>query len=189
MWKLFSKGYKNQRLNKNSKSFCSPPLSWWFSNPVGYKNQRLNKNSKSGIKGQVSLDAVIAILFLLIVFSLIGYNVLNTANSFKESEKAERAHATIDVFENYVLTSYSKEVAINTTFKPMGNLNYTIYFSDKKIEVKNETNVIFTPEYDENGIYIHITGKAPSGLNLPQNIVNISFGEFYVYKNLTVRIK
>jgi hypothetical protein len=36
------KNYENQRLNKNSKSFCSPPLSWWFSNPVGYENRKFS---------------------------------------------------------------------------------------------------------------------------------------------------
>lgn len=143
--------------------------------------------SRGGVKGQVSLDAVIAILFLLIIFSLIGYNVLNTANSFKESEKVERAHATIDVFENYVLTAYSKEIAINATFEPMGDLNYTIYFSNKSIPVTNLTYITFEP----NGTHVVINGapEMSSNENLDKNEVKISFGEFYVSRIIPTDIK
>lgn len=49
---------KNQRLNKNSSSFSSPPLSWWFLNPAGdgitmiVKNRKLLKDIILELKNQ-----------------------------------------------------------------------------------------------------------------------------------------
>ena len=142
-------------------------------------------------RGQISIDAVLAILFMLLLTSLVSYNVFNSLNGIRHSEIAERGHSILDVFENYALIAYSKNVNMYMTFKPIGDINFTIYFSNKKISVNDTTNILFTPEYDENGTYINITGEnwGYNSFNLPQNIVNISFGDFYVCKNLTVRIK
>ncbi|WP_292460292.1 hypothetical protein [Methanothermococcus sp.] len=141
-------------------------------------------------RGQISIDAVLAILFMLLLSVLVSYNVFNFLNGVNHSEIADRGHSILDVFENYALIAYSKNVNMHATFKPIGNINYTIYFSNKKIIVNNTTNILFKPEHDENGTYINITGgNLKNNPRLPQNIVNISFGKFYVCKNLTVRIK
>ena len=142
-------------------------------------------------KGQISIDAVLAITFMLLITSIISYNVFNTLNNVKESEIVDRGQSIMDVFENYALIAYSKGITLSTTFEPIGNINYTIRFSNKAIRVNNKTNILFKPEYNQNGTYINITGDTLSYTNatLEPKIVNISFGDFYVAKNIPVKIK
>ncbi|MBA2862426.1 hypothetical protein [Methanococcus maripaludis] len=145
----------------------------------------------SAKKGQVSFDFILAMLFLLLIFALMGQNVLNMAKSFKDSETAERGHAILDSFENYAITAYSKDVTVNATFEPIGNLNYTIVLSNKSIHVNSTTYITFKPESDSNGDFVNITcnGMDNSVNTIPSNIVNMSFGNFYVSKELIVTIK
>ncbi|WP_048058517.1 hypothetical protein [Methanococcus maripaludis] len=141
-------------------------------------------------KGQVSFDFILAMLFLLLIFAFMGQNVLNMAKSFKDSETAERGHAILDIFENYAITAYSKDVTINATFEPVGTLNYTIRLPNKIIHVNSSINVVFKPE-SENGDFVNVTGNnVDNSVNtIPSNTVNISFGEFYVSKELQVPVQ
>ena len=111
----------------------------------------------SAKKGQVSFDFILAMLFLLLIFAFTGQNVLNMANSFKDSETIERGHAILDNFENYAITAYSKDVTVNATFEPIGNLNYTIMFTNKSIHVNSTTYIVFSPESDVDGDFVNIT--------------------------------
>uniref|UniRef100_A9A860 Class III signal peptide n=1 Tax=Methanococcus maripaludis (strain C6 / ATCC BAA-1332) TaxID=444158 RepID=A9A860_METM6 len=142
-------------------------------------------------KGQVSFDFILAMLFLLLIFAFMGQNVLNMAKSFKDSETAERGHAILDSFENYAITAYSKDVTVNATFEPIGNLNYTISLSNKTIAVNTTTYIIFGPESGSNGDFVNITSdNIDNSVNtIPSNTVNISFGDFYVSKELQVSIQ
>ncbi|WP_459201785.1 hypothetical protein [Methanococcus sp. CF] len=142
-------------------------------------------------KGQVSFDFILAMLFLLLIFAFTGQSVLNIAKSFKDSETAERGHAILDNFENYAITAYSKDVTINTTFEPIGDLNYTIMLSNKTIPVNNTTHIIFRPESGDDGEFVNITSdNLNNSVNsIPSNVVNISFGEFYVTKELQISIQ
>jgi len=145
----------------------------------------------SSRRGQLSFDFILAMLFLLIIFAFMGQNVLNMAISFRDAETVERGHAILDSFENYAITAYSKDVTVNATFESVGNLNYTIYLQNKSIYVNNTTYIIFDPESGSGGDYINITSNnmdvSPNAL--PLNTVNISFGEFYVTKEVRVNIK
>jgi len=146
-------------------------------------------------RGQISIDAVMAISFILIVTAILSYNVFNTLNNIRYSEIVERGHSIMDVFENYALISYSKDVTLSTTFRPIGNINYTIRFANKEIVVNNPTTIVFRKEYHDNISYINITGDNLRYMQnpLPPNIVNISFNisfrDFYITKNLSVRIE
>jgi hypothetical protein len=141
-------------------------------------------------KGQVSFDFILAMLFLLLIFAFTGQNVLNMAKSFKESETVERGHAILDNFENYAITAYSKDVTINATFKPVGNLNYTIMISNKTIGVNSTTNILFSPDPDNNGVVNISSSNINNSVNsIPLNTVNISFGDFYVSKKLQISIQ
>ncbi|MBA2869197.1 hypothetical protein [Methanococcus maripaludis] len=139
----------------------------------------------SNKKGQVSFDFIIAMLFLLLIFAFMGQNVLNMAKSFRDSETAEHAHAILDSFENYAIIAYSKDITINATFEPIGNLNYTIMLSNKSISVNSSTNIIFQPETDANGDYVSIKcNNVDNSVNtIPLNAVRISFGDFTVSKD------
>ncbi|AXI25194.1 hypothetical protein CFE53_03125 [Methanofervidicoccus sp. A16] len=142
-------------------------------------------------RGQISIDAILAIIFILLVTAILSYNVFNTLDNIRDWEIVERGYSIMDVFENYALISYSKDVVLSTTFEPIGNISYTIRFSNKEIVVDDNTTIIFRREYDENGTYINITENNLRYTNetLPPNIVNISFGDFYITKNLSVRIR
>ena len=142
-------------------------------------------------RGQISIDAVLAISFILLISAILTYNVFNTLINIRDAEIVERGYSIMDIFENYALISYSKDVVLSTTFEPIGDINYTIRFSNKTIVVDNETTLIFKRGYDRNGTYINITGDNLRYTNesLPPNIVNISFGDIYITKNLSVRIK
>ncbi|ABR55147.1 conserved hypothetical protein [Methanococcus vannielii SB] len=145
----------------------------------------------SAKKGQFSFDFILAVLFLLVVFAFMGQNVLNMAKNFRESEVAERGHSILDTFENYAITAYAKDVTINATFEPVGNLNYTIHISNKSIHVNSTTDIIFRPESSLTGNFVNITGSNVDDVSnsIPLNNVNISFGHFYVSKKLRVNIK
>ena len=142
-------------------------------------------------RGQISIDAILAIIFILLVTAILSYNVFNTLDNIRDWEIVERGYSIMDVFENYALISYSKDVVLSTTFEPIGNISYTIRFSNKEIVVDDNTTIIFRREYDENGTYVNITGDnlGITQETLPPNIVNISFGDFYITKNLSVRIR
>lgn len=142
-------------------------------------------------RGQISIDAILAIIFILLVTAILSYNVFNTLDNIRDWEIVERGYSIMDVFENYALISYSKDVVLSTTFEPIGNISYTIRFSNKEIVVDDNTTIIFRREYDENGTYVNITGDnlRITQETLPPNIVNISFGDFYITKNLSVRIR
>ena len=142
-------------------------------------------------RGQISIDAILAIIFILLVTAILSYNVFNTLDNIRDWEIVERGYSIMDVFENYALISYSKDVVLSTTFEPIGNISYTIRFSYTEIVVDDNTTIIFRREYDENGTYVNITGDnlGITQETLPPNIVNISFGDFYITKNLSVRIR
>ncbi|MBW9221953.1 hypothetical protein KKP97_02775 [Methanothermococcus sp. SCGC AD-155-C09] len=142
-------------------------------------------------KGQISIDAVLAITFIILITSIISYNIFNTLNNVRESEIVDRGQSIMDVFENYALIAYSKGITLSTTFEPIGDIGYTIRFSNKVIMVNNKTNILFKPEHNQNGTYINITGDSLSYTNTPlePNIVHISFGDFYVTKNISVNIR
>jgi uncharacterized protein (UPF0333 family) len=137
-------------------------------------------------KGQITIDAILAILFILAVSTMIYYDVFNTVGHFRDVEIADRAYSIADSFENYALLSYSKDVRIVMELKPVGSKNYTIYFANKKISVNTEKTVIFIPS--TNGVIIDGDYEY-SGKTIPNNIINISFGDFYIVKNTSIDIE
>ncbi|WP_394295229.1 hypothetical protein [Methanotorris igneus] len=138
-------------------------------------------------KGQITLDAILAVMFLLLVSAFIFYNVSNTVSHLKDAEIVDRVYVIADVFENYALLSYSKNVNITTELKPIGLKNYTIYFGDKKIVVDTTKTIVFIPT--SGGVRVE-GDVEPSGQNL-SNIINITYGnnEFYVLKNISIEIQ
>jgi len=142
-------------------------------------------------RGQISIDVVIAMFFILLVSAVLTYHVFHTVRNIEYAEIVERGHSILDIFENYALVAYSREVTLSTTFEPIGDRGYTIRFSNKEIVVDSETTVVFRKEYDGNTTYVSVTSNNLRYLQetLPPNIVTISFGDFYVSKNISVRIR
>jgi hypothetical protein len=84
-------------------------------------------------------------MFILMVSTIIYYKIFNTTGHFKDVELADRLYSIADSFENYALISYSKNVNIAITLKPVGVKNYTIYFADKQISVDAEKLLCLFP--------------------------------------------
>ncbi len=137
-------------------------------------------------KGQITIDAILSIMFILVVSTIIYYNVFNVVGHFKDAEIADRAYAIADSFENYAMLSYSKNVDIVMELKPLGDKNYTIYFANKKIQVDTKRTIIFVPS--SNGVVVEGDCE-DSDKALADNVINISFGNFYVIKNTTINIQ
>ncbi|AEH07325.1 hypothetical protein [Methanothermococcus okinawensis] len=139
-------------------------------------------------KGQISIDAVLAIMFLLLISTLIYYNVFNTSKSFKNAELADRLYSIADSFENYALLSYSKNVTISMELKPIGLKSYTLYFGNKSIVVDTTRTIFFIPT--DKGV--NITGDilSSSGKNLNKTI-NITYdnSRYYILKNTSIQIQ
>ncbi len=142
-------------------------------------------------KGQISIDAVLAIIVLLTVSTIIYYNVFNTVDSFKKVEIVDRVDAIADTFENYALTSYSKNVIITIKLKPIGVKEYTIYFGNKSVVVNTTRTITFIPNGD--GVYID-TSQISDGVSNTSNTnfksMKIVYGddEFYIQKNMSINI-
>jgi len=140
---------------------------------------KLNSN-----KGQITIDAALAIIFLLLVSLFIYHNILDTVDSFKYAEIADRAYAIANAFENYALIAYSKNTEITVKFEPIGTKNYTIYFSDKKIVVDSlGAQIRFIPE--EN--YVRVEGDIEDSGN-EINGIRVDLGKFYVNKTISINI-
>ena len=142
-------------------------------------------------KGQISIDAVLAVMFLLIVSTVIYYNVYNTVDNIKEVEIVDRVNTIADTFENYALTSYSKNVRITVKLEPVGVRNYTIYFGNKSIVVNTTRIITFIP--NEDGVSVDTSkisdGVSNTGKNLSK-VINITYGnnEFYIQRNISINI-
>jgi uncharacterized protein (UPF0333 family) len=142
-------------------------------------------------KGQISIDAVLAVLFILLVSTVIYYDILNNTEQFKDAELADRLYSIADSFENYALISYSKKVHITVTLKPVGVKNYTIYYGNKSIVVNTTRKIRFVPA----GNFVNVSslnGGENDGTGLELNkTIKIIYGsdEFYIVKNVSAPIK
>lgn len=144
----------------------------------------------SNKKGQISIDAVLAMMFLLMVSIVVYQNVFNTVGNIKDVEVVDRINSIADTFENGALTSYSKNTIITVELKPMGAKSYTIYFGNKSIFVNTTRTIVFIP--NENGVSVDTSqisdGVSNTGLNL-DNTINITCGnEFYIQRNTSIKI-
>ena len=144
-----------------------------------------------GKKGQISIDAVLAMMFLLIVSTIMYSHIYNTVDNIRKSEIADRVNSIGDIFENYALMSYSKNTMITVKLKPVGVEPYTIYFGNKSILVNTTRTIAFIPNKD--GVSIDTSqisdGVSNTGLNLGK-VINITYGnnEFYVQRNISIKI-
>ena len=144
-------------------------------------------------KGQISIDAVLAVMFLLIASTIIYHTVYNTVDNIKEVEIVDRVNTIADTFENYALTSYSKNVKITVKLEPVGVRSYTIYFGNKSIVVNTTRTITFIPNEEEDGVSVDTSqisdGVSNTGKNLSK-VINITYGnnEFYVQRNISIKI-
>jgi len=142
-------------------------------------------------KGQITIDAVLAIMFILMVSTIIYYHIFNTTEHFKDVELADRLYSIADSFENYALISYSKNANIKLTLKPIGVKNYTIYFGNKSIIVNTTRKIEFVP----GGDFVEVSslnGGENDGTGLELNkTIKIVYGddEFHIEKNVSIPIR
>ncbi|ACV25035.1 hypothetical protein [Methanocaldococcus fervens] len=139
-------------------------------------------------KGQISLDFILAMMFLMLV-SLFLYNVeLKFSNSTTDALIVDRMHSIADTFENYAILAYTTNKTIFYILKPIGSIDYEITISNKKINVYGDTVVTFTP--NENGVTIG-GYVSPSNVDIGNNIVittNINGRTVYVSKKIEVNV-
>ncbi|ADC69645.1 Protein of unknown function DUF361 [Methanocaldococcus sp. FS406-22] len=141
-----------------------------------YKDKIIKK------RGQLSIDFILAVLFLMLVSVFIYYNVLTFTNNTTDALIVDRMYSIADTFENYAILSYTKNETIVLKLKPIGDLGYTIHVSDKIINVNFETFVIFAPT--DNGVVI--SGDTVN--NAPVDIgKNISITATIGKNNVTIR--
>ena len=150
------------------------------------------KLSDSMKRGQISIDLVLAVMFLLLISSIIYYTIFSSDEKkaglipdYIKSSKVDRIYTIAQCFENYVLMSYSKNVEVTAKFEPIGNKSYTIYFKDKKIVVNTTKTVKFTPT--KNGVIV--SGDIEdNNITISENKVRVVYGNFYVEKDIAVNI-
>ncbi|XRO75742.1 hypothetical protein ACO3TA_02450 [Methanocaldococcus sp. 28A] len=136
-------------------------------------------------RGQISIDFILAVLFLMLVSLFIFYNISLFNNGSIEALIADRMYSIADTFENYALLSYTKNEEINLYLKPVGVKNYTIYFGNKKIVVNTTRIITFIP----NGNGVIVEGVENSTILLPNNIIKIEYGNNkYIEKNLSINL-
>jgi uncharacterized protein (UPF0333 family) len=139
-------------------------------------------------RGQISIDFILAVMFLMLISIFLYSMEFNFSNSTTDALIVDKLYEIANTFENYALLSYSKNIKISIKLKPIGVKSYTIYFGNKSIIVNKTRTVTFTPT--ENGVIVE--GEVEnSGLNLSNNVINITYGngKFYVLKNVSISIE
>ncbi len=129
------------------------------------------KNNKNRKRGQISMDFILAIMFLMFVSLIIYYNVLTFTNNTTNALIVDRMYSIADTFEDYAILSYSKNETVILMLRPVGDITYVIQVSNKIIPVSSKTFVIFTPT--DSGVTI-------SGDNVVEVTENVG-------KNITIR--
>ena len=134
-----------------------------------------DKLSDSMKRGQISIDLVLAVMFLLLISLIIYYNIFYSEGGLIKSSKVDRIYTIAQCFENYLLMSYSKNVEVTAKFEPIGNKNYTIYFKNKKIVVNTTKTVKFTPT--KNGVIVG-GDVEDSTINISDNKIRVAYENF-----------
>ncbi|ACX73364.1 conserved hypothetical protein [Methanocaldococcus vulcanius M7] len=141
-------------------------------------------------KGQISVDFILAFMFLMIVSLFLYESELTFTNDSTNAIIANKLYAVVDTFENYAMLSYSENETLLLTLKPVGDISYTIRASTKLINVSRETYVIFYPEKD--GVRIEgrdVVNTSVDVGNKVQLIANVGKNNITLSKNTLVNIK
>jgi len=152
------------------------------------KRFNMNKN-KIKKRGQLSVDFVLAILFLMLVSLFIYYNALTFTNNTTDALIVDRMYSIADTFENYAILSYTKNETIVLKLKPIGDLGYVIHVSNKIINVSYKTLIVFTPT--DNGVIISGSNIETAPVDIGKNIsitVTIDKNNITICKELTINI-
>jgi len=145
------------------------------------------KLSDSMKRGQISIDLVLAVMFLLLISLIIYYNIFYSEGGLVKASKVDRVYTIAQCFENYVLMSYSNNVEVTAKFEPIGDKIYIIYFKNKKIVVNTTKTVKFSPT--KSGVIV--SGDIEdSNITISDNKIriNVTYGNFYVEKDIAVNI-
>ncbi|MCS3900674.1 hypothetical protein [Methanococcus voltae] len=134
-------------------------------------------------KGQIAYDFLIAMLLIIITFSIIGNIVINTANEFKRSEIVSSADAILNIFENTAIVAYNEDIVLDSSFDRIYGKNYDIYYANKVIHITGKTNITFY----KNGTKIMTKNAVSSGLDMG-NSLKVVVDDFYVSKELNVEM-
>ncbi|XRP97426.1 hypothetical protein ACO3UB_02625 [Methanocaldococcus sp. 16A] len=140
-------------------------------------------------RGQISIDFILAILFLMLISLFIFHNISAFNEGSTEALIADRMYSIADTFENYAILSYTKNERIILYLKPIGVKSYTIYFGNKKIVVNTTRIITFIP--DRNGVIVKgVEGDVEnSGLNLT-NAIKVTYdNNKYILKNISMQIR
>jgi hypothetical protein len=143
------------------------------------------------MRGQISIDLILAVMFLIMISTIVFYNIFYSEGEILKSSKADRVYTIAECFENFVLTSYSKNTEITAKFEPIGDDTYIIYFKDKMVVVNTTRTVKFSPT--ENGV--NVSGDIEnSNVSMPNNTIYVEYRSstnnksFFVNKTVAVNI-
>ena len=143
-------------------------------------------------RGQISIDFILALMFLMLITIFLYSIEINFSNSTTDALIVDRLYDIADTFENYALLSYSKNIRISIKLKPIGVKSYTIYFGNKSIVVNTTRKIEFVPA----GNFVEVSSKSSGGENNCTGLelnktIKIVYGndEFYIEKNISIPIK
>ena len=138
-------------------------------------------------RGQVSVDFILSMMFLMLISIFIYSTELTFSNGITNGFIVDKLYSIADTFEDYAILAYSKNENITLKLKPIGVKNYTIYFGNKSIVVNTTRVITFTPT--ENGVIVISGDIKNSGINLNRTI-KIVYGDsrFYIVKNISIPI-
>ncbi|MBP2143175.1 hypothetical protein J2127_000316 [Methanococcus voltae] len=134
-------------------------------------------------RGQIAYDFLIAMLLIIITFSIIGNIVINTANEFKKAEIVNSADAVLNIFENTAIVAYNKDLVLNSSFDRIYGKNYDIFYANKVIHITGKTTITFY----KNGTRVMTKNAESSGIDMG-NSLKVVVDDFYVSKELNVEL-
>jgi len=119
-------------------------------------------------RGQVSMDFILSMIFLMLVSIFIYSTELTFSNGVTNGYIVDKLYSIADTFEDYAILAYAKNENITLKLKPIGDLGYVIHFSNKVINVSYDTFILITPT--KNGVKIYSDKINISPTNVGNNI-------------------
>ncbi|WP_423793052.1 hypothetical protein ACPB8Q_02260 [Methanocaldococcus indicus] len=100
------------------------------------------------MRGQIAIDAILAVLFLLLVSTVLSYTIIFNSKETTYSLLADRFSDIADTIDNYILLSYSQQKNITIVLKPVGTLTYSVYIKNYVIDVDSPIYIKIVPYED-----------------------------------------
>ena len=138
-------------------------------------------------RGQISIDFILAVMFLMLISIFLYSMEINFSNSTTDALIVDKMYSIADTFENYAILSYTKNETIYLKLKPIGSIGYNISILNRTISVYGDTSIMFIPKKDG----VIVTGFSNSSDNVGNKIVitaNVNGKIVNISKELEINI-